>query len=1572
MIKDIRCDEIRNNPAEVIPEYFGKGWLGGATLKSAWENVRGYKKSKGKTRQMYDEGQMSEIDYVLAAEQAFLYGKAGKRVIINSIRAYILAKIKKTPIADFSDKLIEIEEQTEKQNEKKQSFRSGDIVKEQAENDDDTPSTHCSNDIMEKVRKFDKDHVWMFDAGHNGRRDFRGNPKYLFAYINNYRPDILAYWYCEADATETHNQVRNLGWYCVLQGSKEANYLLSKTGVVVSEQLRETLPTPLFQAKYLNLWHGIGFKRIERSRLSDNDDLRIGISKKYISFNSFFMNNQLLVVNSPTYEKEFLEDFGIAQNHVLRTGYLRCQYQKFYEPVVTFNHDICNMKGLPKEARLAVYAPTFRAKRGTAFVDGIKDIGALYKKCEEQNILMIFKVHPHIEKEPGFLNAWEKYGDKPYFLFWDNANDFYEIMDQIDLVIYDYSSMFSDFLCAGVKHFIRYIYDEDEYMAEGFTQGKEAYYERTCGITCHTFKEMLDAIDNYEAIDMSEETQAIYEKLWAYAGSDDFKKTIQATLDFVPENKSYPTLYSFDVFDTLISRKGLSPYSIFYKVAECMKIQGGYQEDFITRYASIRHGAEMNVREYYKKTTQIRHSEKVEIQMYEIFERIRDVYRITEAQSRQLMEWEIEAEIESVIPVVPNIEKLKSLVYSGETVVLISDMYLPEAVIKKMLAKVDVVLADLPLFVSSEYGVQKTSRLLYFEVYRSFKPYYRFGKWIHYGDTPTADKVPAERVGIHTILVDKPEISDVETSMIEKINNYDSYLYTAMCARLRNQMRNKFAKADFVIDIVGSTLIPYVDLVLRDALEKRFEVLYFVARDGYFLKKIADILIAENGWKIDTRYLYASRRTWRVQSYFDEIDETFWITQGGNFNDIHSKEYLLKALYIDEETFKRLCPQIDLDTVDWNAPQPGQMIASLVQRSEGYHKYLLHTAKELRILPCKYLKQELDVDKKIAFVEYWGRGYNQECMNRLWSYVTGRQETSYYYYARSILPSDEFNKRIDMTDLDINIALFEAVFANMPYSSIEEYREAEGKIEPIINPNVYFDKSLFEAMEWILPEMAKEYAKLEFIHDKDYSKALFDFSLLYVYENRYSKLIAENIGGLRYSMSMYGKLEEYAPAYTMADLDAFANGKPRGDDTLSIQMSYGRATDSVKTSYDAMFQVENGEDPFKSPRLSKSEITSNANFKKKYEEVSERAEKAKRYYHEVCKQRSVFNKVTIVSSSKNFDDDVFFTLKKIFDYNQDFIVEWLSADITSDKDQELMRQLALAKVVIVYGNVIQLLKINFRRETACISLLDRGFRLYHFGKNENVKLQQQYRYDTLVHTRHPNMIESTSDTGVELSGFTMDTDNTIKLRGACVTDVLFDIDFKNQSLEKVHSIVPETAGKRLIVYMPTPRLRKNSGNWLELLDIEKLADKLCGEYYMLLDFRSNNALADKSQNLINISGFSKNVSKEKLSLRNLLAVADIVIGDYRDTFFESALLGVPVYSTAVDMDEKQSSSNNLAYNLREMYPFPIIHDEEEFVDYLERQDEYDFDSLKGFKETNLVGCDGKMSVRIMEFIKKLK
>ncbi len=335
---------------------------------------------------------------------------------------------------------------------------------------------------MDEVRNwlegYDKDHIWAFNAGNSGQ-DFRGNPKYLFVYINYYRTDIRAYWICRTE--ETINTVRELGFHGFLLNSPAAAYAIEKTGVAVNEQVRALIPFGS-DTKLLNLWHGNGFKTCERARIEDDDDLRLELASKYIKCNASYQNNQIVCCVNPLQEKILLSYMGVPKRNMLHAGYARCIYQQRYKPIETFNHDILMEKGLGSETKLAVYVPTFREQRGNTFAEAIPDLESLYRCCELNHILLIFKMHPLMEKETGFLTAKENYGDRPYFLFWDNRNDIYEIINRIDLLIYDYSSIFNDFLLGGVKNYIRYIYDSENMVSAACVNNEAEYYQYTYGM----------------------------------------------------------------------------------------------------------------------------------------------------------------------------------------------------------------------------------------------------------------------------------------------------------------------------------------------------------------------------------------------------------------------------------------------------------------------------------------------------------------------------------------------------------------------------------------------------------------------------------------------------------------------------------------------------------------------------------------------------------------------------------------------------------------------------------------------------------------------------------------------------------------------------------------------------------------------------------------------------------------------------------------------------------------------------------------------------------------------------------
>ena len=1427
--------------------------------------------------------------------------------------------------------------------------------------------------IHEWVEGYDRDHVWCFMAGH-ASQDFRGNPKYLFAYINKYRPDIKAYWLCGSE--DTIAQVRALGFEAFDESAPEAQFLINKTGVLVTEQVKSRIPDGFENVKYINLWHGVGgLKRVERRQFEN--DLSISLAQKYVARNAFYHDQQMVNAPCPAIENEFVFDMGVNDDdNFLRAGYPRNLYQRYCEPLATFDHDVRKKKGLSGKTRIAVYAPTFRAGEGEVFSRAIPDVERLERFCREQDILLILKMHPLIEDETSFLNAKRRYGNSRSLLFWDNADDLYEIISDIDLAIVDYSSITADFCAAGVPHYIRYVFDYDEYAKSVDTHdaGQVGYFDRTLGAVCKSFDELIAAMGEYSSRDESADIARINEYYWSYSqGEQDFERIVQAVLEFEPKKRSYPTLYSFDIFDTLISRKVLDPVGVFYGVQERMAAEGGFPAALTRDYPNIRHWAELCEREYFAKSTDVRQSEHVEVGFAQIIQRIGTVYELSDEQMKLLADWEIELEIDNTIPLAERIEFLKSLLAEGEFVVLISDMYLPRTVITQMLAKADPVLAQLPLFLSNEYGVLKASSKLYFEVYKSFEPYYDFGKWVHYGDNEKADVKKARSFQISSRRVAKPSYNDCQQAQVDALRTYDSYLVAAMQARLC--MDNTFEWDEFTVSFVSLCFVPYIDWVLRDAERRGYQTLYFVSRDGHHLKRIADAIIEQRNLPFKTKYIYASRRTWRIPSYIDEVDEGFW-GDYGNFKSVTSKEKLFAAMSLDENRFRQFFPAIDPDSIEFSDKASFAALVQSFRDSNEYNEYLLGVAAEGRKSAEAYLLQEVDPAERFAFVEFNGRGYNQDCHVRLWQDAIGDDQAVVpYYYARSILPTDGCSVRHNFTVNHTRLFFIEAIFANMPYRSVESYEEVDGVLRPVIR-DIPCNQNLFDSMNRLLPEFARRYAALGLEDGEATDHQLFDFALEFYTANRDNTDFADRIGQLMDSVLLYGKKREFAPALTNDMVDALeAKEAERGNMTLtsSITMSVTRATPDVRRRYCELYQILPGDDFASGRVLSEAERERNGEYREKYEEMAALAAQWRDAYDEASASNAVEPMALIVHDGKSLKTKGLHRA-----YNElvarGVDVRVLPLDATSIADAAA--RLASARVVLVDKPIARFADVGFREETKLILAARAPFSLHRKGLAAHSFLKWKRRYERAFAGNDFAAIQLASPSLAKrmLESYALSAETECDILGSCVTDLYFDMP-QAEARRKLEGLFPACKGKRIVLYMPKLRKRNTCDVWADLIDFGVLS-RLIGDQWCLV-FNYNKGQAGDFVNLDGLPGFAEVITEKQMNLRELIIASDAVVGDYRDTYFESVITGKPVYSSAFDYEKELRAPSvdldgivpNDQYE--KLVIGPLVKSAEDLAAELAKIESYDFSDVERMRELLFAYCDGESTKRLVDRVEEI-
>ena len=96
-------------------------------------------------------------------------------------------------------------------------------------------------------------------------------------------------------------------------------------------------------------------------------------------------------------------------------------------------------------------------------------------------------------------------------------------------------------------------------------------------------------------------------------------------------------------------------------------------------------------------------------------------------------------------------------------------------------------------------------------------------------------------------------------------------------------------------NICGPVFYNYVLWVLKNAQQKKIKILYFLARDGYLLYKIAQIMCKQLKLNIECRYLYCSRYALRMPTYHFINDEELETLIFANSNEITLKNIFLKT-----------------------------------------------------------------------------------------------------------------------------------------------------------------------------------------------------------------------------------------------------------------------------------------------------------------------------------------------------------------------------------------------------------------------------------------------------------------------------------------------------------------------------------------------------------------------------------------------------------------------------------------------------------------------------------------------------
>lgn len=503
-------------------------------------------------------------------------------------------------------------------------------------------------------------------------------------------------------------------------------------------------------------------------------------------------------------------------------------------------------------------------------------------------------------------------------------------------------------------------------------------------------------------------------------------------------------IYSFDIFDTLITRKTATPKGIFAIMQRRLLQDSRYAS--IPRYIkenfyALRVSAEALARQeaWAKKGEE-------EITLQEIYRVLLLTGSLGMDEEFRLRQLELEVEYECSIPVDVNIKKLKEVYASSHTVFLVSDMYLDVEDIRKLLLKHDEVFRTIKIYVSSEYGKQKhTGRL--FSIVRDRETLAN-REWVHIGDNETADERGAEKAGICARLYQYPEMMQFEKALLEAAeDSADVQLMVGAARNLRIGKKVKKGKEAYFIgsSFGGMLIFSYVHWVIEESMRKGIRNLYFIARDGYLLRDVADIIIRKKGYPIRTGYLYGSRKAWRMACFSEERTDIEKIIY---FTDMDEKNGISKLAQIFQMSLEELEKFSGTEKREYTIGEIREL-AGMLNRNEEFRHFLGEKHRERKELVREYLEQQINFREKSAFVEVSGSGMTQALIRDL------TEEMGYgsipTFFMR-IVSTDFLDDQIwaYMPMFSCNGYLTEA-FCRAPHGMTVGYEKREGKVFPILD-----------------------------------------------------------------------------------------------------------------------------------------------------------------------------------------------------------------------------------------------------------------------------------------------------------------------------------------------------------------------------------------------------------------------------------------------------------------------------------------------------------------------------------------
>ena len=285
---------------------------------------------------------------------------------------------------------------------------------------------------------------------------------------------------------------------------------------------------------------------------------------------------------------------------------------------------------------------------------------------------------------------------------------------------------------------------------------------------------------------------------------------------------------SFDMFDTLVMRKTLFPIDVFEIVGRRAQKEG----IIINNFKSFRIKAE--------RECVVNHGN-----IYDIYESLQNITKISDREKERLIGIEIETEKDVLVRREKMAEMLEYAIKLGKKVCIISDMYLPEKILREVLDGLNIKGYD-RFFVSCDYCISKGCGM-----FEMVKRQVAGSSYLHIGDNKMADGWCAQNSGYDAFIIKKAsdmlEISSYgELRTIVRTENERAVIGLFISKAFNNpfalyQSGGRLEISDsfeYGYLFIAPLVTKFMFWLVNEIKVRKYDDILFSARDGYLILEL--------------------------------------------------------------------------------------------------------------------------------------------------------------------------------------------------------------------------------------------------------------------------------------------------------------------------------------------------------------------------------------------------------------------------------------------------------------------------------------------------------------------------------------------------------------------------------------------------------------------------------------------------------------------------------------------------------------------------------------------------------------